>query len=168
MRGVKNLKSRRRSRESALQALYHCDSLGDFSSAARDAFTTHFQGQGELGEGDDSSSLSADSFFNEIVLGVTENLERIDDTIGLASAHWSISRMSMVDRNILRIATYELMVRDDVPPKVAINEAIEIAKCFAAPDATMFINGVLDKVAEHLSLKTEAGFVQRAAKVSGA
>ena len=76
--------------------------------------------------------------------------------------------MSMVDRNILRIATYELMVRDDVPPKVAINEAIEIAKCFAAPDATMFINGVLDKVAEHLNLKTEAGFVQRPAKVSGA
>jgi N utilization substance protein B len=146
------VKPRRRSRESALQALYYCDSLGDFSAAARAGFVSHFEAQGELGEGEDVSSVLADEFFNEILLGVTENLERIDKAIGLASTHWSVARMSMVDRNILRIATYELMLRDDVPPKVAINEAIEISKCFAAPDAPMFINGVLDKVAEHLAV----------------
>lgn len=160
------MKPRRRSRESALQALYYCDSLGDFSADARAAFVAHFEPQGELGEGSDTSSVLADEFFNEIVLGVSDNLERIDNAIGLASTHWSVARMAMVDRNILRVATYELMLRDDVPPKVSINEAIEIAKCFAAPDAPMFINGVLDKVAAHLNLKSENGFVEKAPKTA--
>lgn len=160
------VKSRRRSRESALQALYHCDSLGDFSARAVESFVAHFEPQGELGEGDDTSSLLSDSFFQDIVGGVLTNLDDIDNTIGAASTHWSLSRMSMVDRNILRVATYEMKYRTDVPPKVAINEAIEIAKCFAAPDARNFINGVLDKVAAQLNLKAAAPSRETVTKVS--
>jgi N utilization substance protein B len=86
------------------------------------------------------------SFCLDIALGVLQYIKVIDDQIGLASTNWSIARMPRVDRNILRLAVYEFMFRPDIPPKVTINEAIEISKRFSSDDAPTFINGVLDRV----------------------
>jgi len=141
------VKSRRSCREAALQALYQFDTLGEFSPETFQLFLDHFQSQAELDDAAPESRLIADQFCHELVHGVVLNIELIDQQISRASAHWSLSRMARVDRNILRIATFELLFCEDVPPKVSINEAIEIAKRFSAPDATTFINGVLDTIA---------------------
>lgn len=85
-------------------------------------------------------------FCRQLVLGTLDRLAVIDELLGEASEHWSLSRMSAVDRNILRLAAYELLDRSDIPPSVSINEAIEIAKKYSTPDAAVFINGVLDRV----------------------
>lgn len=144
------MKSRRSCREAALQALYQFDTLGEYSPESLQLFLEHFQAQSNLDDADEESRLIADQFCREIVQGVVDNLAAIDDEISRASTHWSVERMARVDRNILRIATYEMAFREDVPRKVSINEAIEIAKRFSAPDASMFINGVLDKIAAQL------------------
>jgi transcription antitermination protein NusB len=86
-------------------------------------------------------------FTEALVCGTVEHLDEIDKAVQEASAHWRISRMAVVDRNILRIATFELFYLKDVPKRVAINEAIEIAKRFGAEDSWAFINGILDKLA---------------------
>ena len=72
----------------------------------------------------------------------------IDETIGRTSEHWTVSRMPLVDRNILRVATYELLHATDVPASVAINEAVELAKTYGGDDSSKFVNGVLGKIAE--------------------
>lgn len=148
------MKSRRLCREAALQALYQCDTLGDFSLVRFETFLAHFQLQSNLDseeEGEEESKgIQVDQFCRELVMGVIEHLSFIDEQITLASVHWSLKRMARVDRNILRVATYELAFRQDVPVKVSINEAIEIAKRFSAPEAPTFINGVLDKIAANL------------------
>jgi N utilization substance protein B len=89
---------------------------------------------------------SVREFCRQLVLGTVDRLAVIDELLGEASEHWSLGRMSVVDRNILRLATYELLDRSDIPLSVSINEAIEIAKRYSTPDAAMFINGVLDRV----------------------
>lgn len=85
-------------------------------------------------------------FANAIVRGTLEHLSKIDEVIKQAAEHWSIERMAAVDRNILRAATYELLYRNDIPPLVTINEAIEIAKKYGTEDSSAFINGILDKI----------------------
>jgi transcription antitermination factor NusB len=147
------MRSRRACREAALQVLYQCDVTGDYSFEAVDFCLIHFcatSGQKEEklpGEPCDDEKLA---FSRGAVLGVIEHMKVIDDQIGLASTHWSIARMSRVDRNLLRLAVYELMFCSDIPPKVSINEALEIAKRFSADDAPMFLNGVLDRVLSSL------------------
>jgi N utilization substance protein B len=89
-----------------------------------------------------------DEFCRELVTGVESHLPEIDDTIGTVSENWSVSRMPLVDRNILRLATYEVLFEDDVPASVAINEAVELAKVFGGEDSSKFVNGVLGKIAE--------------------
>jgi transcription antitermination factor NusB len=150
------MKSRRTCREAALQALYLCDALGDFSLETAALFTSHFLAQGLQEDGELSRPQDVDAFYHELVSGVMKNMEEIDTAIGLASTNWSVLRMALVDRNIIRIAVYELIYRTDIPPKVAINEAIEIAKEFASPEGHTFINGVLDKVARQRGLKGES------------
>jgi N utilization substance protein B len=147
------MKSRRACREAALQVLYQCDVTGDYSHEAIDFCLTHFGTRSE--ERDEKIPEAqcddeARAFSRDVVFGVIEHIRVIDDQIGLASTHWSISRMPRVDRNLLRLAVYELMFRSDIPPKVSINEALEIAKRFSADDAPMFINGVLDRVLSSL------------------
>lgn len=87
-------------------------------------------------------------FSDGIVRGTVAHLEEIDQAIQKVSTHWKISRMACVDRNILRMATYELFHITDVPKRVTLNEAIEIAKRYGAEDSWAFINGILDKLAE--------------------
>jgi len=86
-------------------------------------------------------------FAEELVSGTLAHLEEIDRIIRKAAENWEIERMAVVDRNILRCATYELAFRNDIPPAVTINEALEIAKKFSSLDSVSFINGLLDKIA---------------------
>jgi len=86
-------------------------------------------------------------FAEEMVAGVMANREEIDAKIAEKSKHWAISRMAKVDLNLLRMAFYELLFRDDIPRKVTINEAIEVAKKFGTEDSPAFINGMLDEMA---------------------
>ncbi len=90
--------------------------------------------------------------------GTVKNLKRIDELIVKYSKNWKLSRMPVVDRNILRLAVFELLYEDDVPPSVAINEALEIARRFSTEDSTQFINGVLDAInKDFLSSKEKKG-----------
>jgi N utilization substance protein B len=87
------------------------------------------------------------SFAEGIVAGVVENREALDKLIKEQSTNWSISRMTRVDLNILRIATFELLFRSDIPKNVTMNEAIEVAKKFGTEESPAFINGILDEIA---------------------
>jgi N utilization substance protein B len=85
-------------------------------------------------------------FANELVEGVKSHLEEIDGLLAAHSTNWKISRMAAVDKNILRIAAYELVHRADIPVKVTINEAVEIAKRFGTAESGAFVNGILDNI----------------------
>jgi N utilization substance protein B len=130
------LVSRRKSRELALQILF----LIDFSAlSAREIFppfVQEFRNQKEL-----------DDFTKELVEGVEKHREAIDKLIRQYSEHWSLKRISRVDRNILRLAIFELLWCLDIPPNVSINEAVELAKRFGTEKSSAFINGILDRVA---------------------
>ena len=82
---------------------------------------------------------------------ILEHLDEIDGTLNLASSGWKVSRMSKVDVNILRLAVYEMKYDEDVPVKVAINEAVELAKKFGGDDSSSFVNGILGKIAKEMS-----------------
>ena len=91
-------------------------------------------------------------------MGAVENLSRIDEIIKKHVKNWEIDRMAVVDRNILRIAAYELLFIKEIPPKVSINEAIELAKRFGDVDSPRFVNGILDKVyKEEVGGKEDSG-----------
>lgn len=92
-------------------------------------------------------------FFLSLANGVIGNREAIDEVIKRFSSNWKISRMSCVDRNIIRIAVYELLSCPDIPPKVSINEAIDIGKKYGTEESGSFINGILDSV--YLAIEKE-------------
>jgi len=85
-------------------------------------------------------------FSEELVQGVHKNMEKIDKTVSEYAANWTLKRMAIVDKNILRLSAYELLIRDDIPPKVSINEAVDIAKKFGDAKSGKFVNGILDKI----------------------
>jgi N utilization substance protein B len=127
---------RHRSRLQALQLLYQSELTG--VSVAR----ILEEGRYSTEEGE------PDEFCRQLANGVEGALAHVDETIGLISEHWVVSRMPAVDRNILRLATYELIYEKDIPPSVAINEAVELAKVYGGEDSSKFVNGVLGKVAD--------------------
>jgi N utilization substance protein B len=90
----------------------------------------------------------AREFAGQLVRETMAHLSEIDDVIQSASKNWRLDRMSRVDRNILRLATYELRYAGNVPVKVIINEAVELAKRFGASESPAFVNGVLDRIAQ--------------------
>jgi len=90
--------------------------------------------------------LATRDFSNILVEGVVRRLEEVDELIRKASLNWRIDRMATVDRNILRLATFELMEVTDTPLKVVLNEAIELSKRYGSEDSSAFVNGVLDKI----------------------
>lgn len=151
---------RRKARESALQALFQCDALGEWNRSCIDTYFTVFQR--ELTEDDEANENL--SFCRSLITGVVERLDSIDTHISAASTHWSMARMSRVDRNILRLATYEIAFIPEIPTNVTINEAIEIAKRYGTDDSPMFINGVLDNIARALSNPAKAQSALRAVK----
>jgi len=85
-------------------------------------------------------------FTRRLLWGTMEKLTEIDKLISNASIKWDISRMAVVDRNILRLATFELLSKEDVPARVVLNEAIELAKDFGGEESGTFVNGVLDRI----------------------
>ncbi len=93
-----------------------------------------------------SLSEGKDEFAERIVLGVLEHSQELDGLIERYSEHWRLDRMNIVDRNILRMATFELLHCDDIPPKVTLNEAIDLGKRFGSEDSGSFINGILDRI----------------------
>lgn len=136
------MKTKRQAREAALQALYQSDALNVWDERALQVFFDHFP---EIEEAEVDASGKV--FAHELVLGVIRELEAIDRAIGAASSNWTIDRMSVVDRNILRLAAYELIFDKKAPKSVIINEAIEVAKRFGSDESPVFINGVLDRLA---------------------
>ena len=90
------------------------------------------------------------SFSDMISLGVVDHKDAIDEKIQSSSKNWKLSRMAMVDRNILRMAVFELLYLTDIPKRVSINEAIELGKRFGSEDSGSFINGVLDKISQSI------------------
>lgn len=129
--------SRRKSREKALQILFQLD----FRDNDIETIRREFWSRSEAGQ-------KVREFADRLVTGTCANREAIDKLIGSTLEHWSISRLASVDRAILRWATYELLYMPDIPPKVTINEAVEIAKTFGTEESGRFINGVLDKIRE--------------------
>ena len=106
-----------------------------------------------------SPAKKAYPFFNRLVSGVLNTMDEIDATIERFSSNWKISRMSCVDRNVLRIAVYELMHCEEIPFKVSINEAIDVGKKFGTEESGAFINGILDSIRNAIegdSIETEA------------
>ncbi len=128
---------RHQARELALKVLFELES--DPKDAAA---TLRFRADEE------AADPEVERFAENLVRGVELNRERIDELIGGASLNWRLDQMAKVDRIILRIAAYEIVVAHDVPVKAAINESIELAKTFSGEEAGRFVNGVLGKIAE--------------------
>lgn len=126
---------RRESRELALQILYAKD-------AGRQGLRDTLRGFREGVETDQRTR----EFAEALVLGVEEHLETIDAAIKARSKNWSLSRMPKVDLNVMRLAAFELFYRPDIPKKVSINEAIEIAKKYGDKESPSFVNGILDEL----------------------
>ena len=133
------MSSRHLSRSIAMQSLYEWD----FSAKKVDLEKIVEKNIREFGPG-----LEDASFVWQLVTGIVQNLKEIDKIIEKAAPEWPLSQISIVDRNVLRIGLYELLYEDKtaVPPKVAINEAIELAKSFGGESSGKFINGVLGTV----------------------
>lgn len=85
-------------------------------------------------------------FTEELVVGVLDHLEEIDHKLAAIAHHWDIGRMGVLDRNVIRLAMYEICYREDIPPAVSINEAVDIAKYFSSDESGRFVNGILDRV----------------------
>lgn len=101
------------------------------------------------------SAGGEDSFLDRLVRGVSTHREEIDRLIEGHSEHWRLERMPPVDRNILRITAFELLYCEEVPPRVSVNEAVELAKRFGSEDSPAFVNGILDRIMTEIR-KTQA------------
>jgi len=134
--------NRRRSRELAMQALFQIEMNQGHATETVELFCKHF-----------GVSKNVKPFFLRLVEGARKFQHEIDALIERFSENWKISRMSRVDRNIIRVAVYELLYCEDIPPRVSINEAIDIGKRFGTEDSGAFINGIIDSV--RISLEKE-------------
>lgn len=129
-----------------MQILYQIDITGDKAEASTSIFWANHEAAEEVR-----------SFATDLVMGTMENIAKIDELIIKYASNWEINRMARVDRNIMRLGVYELMYRGDIPPKVSINEAVELAKKFGDTESGKFVNGILDKIN-----KTEKAYVPKA------
>ena len=132
--------ARRKARELALQALYEVDSAGHEPEEVVDHLLS------EEGLPEENAN-----FTRELVSGVIQNREKIDENIQNFAPAWPIEQIPVVDRNILRLAIFEILIDNKVPVKVAINEAVEIAKAFGSDNSSKFVNGVLGSVSTLIS-----------------
>lgn len=133
---------RRLARELTLQFLYQTDALKGFDSGnSIDESIKRFWSARNRTEERDTRS-----FMEMLSRGVVENVQGIDGIITRYSTHWRLARMPNIDRNILRMAIYEIAYLRNIPPAVTINEAVEIAKKYGSEESSGFINGILDRV----------------------
>jgi transcription antitermination protein NusB len=136
--------ARHSGREAALQMLFQMEGSGTTSEQTIALYWRNFDGEPEGREYSDSA-----------LRGVADSLEALDKQITAASAHWRIERMARVDRNILRLGTWELTARLDIPRAVILDEAVELAKAYGTEESSAFVNGVLNKIAELLGRKDQ-------------
>ncbi len=141
---------RRLSRELTLQFLYSCDINLNFTSEDLDSFWILVKDAHHITDENFFSSIVY-TFANTIIHGILENLDNIDNIIKTYATNWTFSRITIVDRNLLRMAIYEILYMPDIPPVVSIDEAVDIAKKYSTPDSGKFVNGVLDKVKNEIS-----------------
>lgn len=142
--------SRHRSRERALQVLFQCDLRHQPVEDAIDAYYGSLFAEEE----EEAESVPRDSFMEELARGTAANVAEIDRHISGHSEHWRLERMPAVDRNVLRLALFELM-QGATPPAVVIDEALELARRFSGDEAVAFVNGVLDAARKDLGHKQE-------------
>lgn len=127
--------NRRKSRELALQVLYQLDTATQDAARAMAGRRDYF-----------SQEEGKDDFAERIVLGVLEHRPEIDRLIEQYLENWRLDRIAMIDRNILRMAIFELLHCEDIPPKVTLNEAIDLGKRYGTEESGSFINGILDRI----------------------
>lgn len=132
--------NRTKARELAIQILFYMEFAEGNAGELFDMFCNNF-----------NPAKSIRAFSKKLVCGVRENIEYLDKVIRQSSRNWRLERMSVVDRSILRLGAYEILFMDETPPKVSIDEAIELGKKYGAEDSGSFINGILDNI--FLSLK---------------
>lgn len=131
------MRKRTQSREIALQILYQAEMNPE---PIRDALNSYWQNNEEVPE-------EVRLFTEQLVVGTHEKTQPLDEAIAKAADNWVLDRMAVIDRNILRIGAYELLhCGTEIPPKVAINEAVNLAKKFSQEESGKFVNGVLDKI----------------------
>lgn len=134
--------SRRKGREAALSILYFMDVSGVSGTQAVKSYWGHLTDDGEPPEGAD--------FANQLVRAFADHEDEVNELIRSASHHWRLERMPIVDRNVLRVAIVELREMNDIPKRVTLNEAVELAKRFGSEGSGSFVNGVLDRIATEL------------------
>ncbi|MBI4707019.1 MAG: transcription antitermination factor NusB [Candidatus Omnitrophica bacterium] len=132
------MRKRTQAREFALQVLYQIDITSDPVQDALDNFW--------MGHSDEEIEKDIKDFTGELVKGVIENIAGIDAKISQYATNWQLDRMAVVDRNVLRMSCFELVFREDIPPKVSINEAVDLAKKYSGIEAGKFVNAILDKI----------------------
>jgi len=151
---------RRQARERAVQFLFQHDlnpppdldrALDEFWGLQRSATIADEKGAAHWGQDFDLPPPTADEaairlFADPLIRGVIQNRDAIDEKIKGYARNWQFQRIAPVDRNIMRLAIYEMVFRDDIPPAVSINEAVDIAKKFSTGDSGKFVNGILDSV----------------------
>lgn len=135
---------RRKAREIALQVLYQIDTNSVDPREALELFWMSFD-----------APHSARAFAEELVTGTMEHLASIDEAIRNCSDHWSLGRMAKVDKNILRMAIYEMLYLDEIPPKATLNEAIDLGKQFGSENSGSFVNGILDAFYTRMQMTNE-------------
>ncbi len=134
--------SRRKGREAALRILYFMDVSSVSGTQAIKSYWGHLAGDDEPPEGAD--------FANQLVRAFADHEDEVNGLIRSASHHWRLERMPIVDRNVLRVAIVELREMKDIPKRVPLNEAVELAKRFGSEGSGSFVNGVLDRIATEL------------------
>lgn len=127
--------SRKRARIGAMQALFAMDVNDDFSTDKLDLFMENHEFQGDEVD-----------YIKRTVPDILDKLELVDETIEKNLKGWTMARLAKVDRQILRIAVYEFLYKDDIPEEVSINEAVEIARLYSSDEAPKFINGILGTI----------------------
>ena len=151
---------RREARERAIQFLFQHDlnppenlelALAHFWNSQRAAALADEKGDAKWGEKFEMPPPSADEtatrlFADPLIRGALEHRDEADEHIKKHAKNWDLHRIAAVDRNIMRLAIYEMLHREDIPPVVSINEAVDIAKKFSTEDSGKFVNGILDKI----------------------
>ena len=130
------MRKRTQARELALQLLYQLDLRGEEILNEIEAYLDE----------EESADAEVRTFAKDLLFGFWERRALIDQKIEEVAKNWQLRRMAAIDRNILRLATYELLFREDIPPLVTINEAIDIAKKFSTKNSGPFVNGILDNI----------------------
>jgi N utilization substance protein B len=136
-------RGRHRAREAALQMLYQWE-VGRVTPG--DVILTYWPGQEDAAQVDEAHR----EFANDLVRGTVGRVEEIDRLLGSRTLNWRVERMAVLDRLVLRLATFELLAEPHTPAKVVINEALELARAYSGEEAVAFVNGVLDGVRKEL------------------